>query len=311
MFPVEDSSNGRKKYSGIARAKVISNQDPQLKGRIRVDHPLLGQTPWIPYLQLPFMFDVPGPGDIVYVQCDGGFEEHPIAWGKVVAPSSFTQVPGTFRRSDPNNRGVYTPGGHIMEFDDGDTSIKLTASSGQLIHMGASIGIFASSATNVTLSMASGVGEFQAVGTSIKISATGLNFKDAPGNLLTTGAFGFVFNEVNGNTFLMNPAGIFLIDKNGNQTVMDSSGIKCTTSAGSKMTLSASEASILDSAGAGMKASGGVVALGGSAAEVLDVLSTTLQELQTATYPGFGAPAANAGAYAPLKAKIDSIKGSL
>ena len=49
MFRTRDQ-NGNVKYVSRSKAKVIDNRDPFNRGRIVVDHPLLGETVWIEYL---------------------------------------------------------------------------------------------------------------------------------------------------------------------------------------------------------------------------------------------------------------------
>jgi hypothetical protein len=53
------------------------------------------------------------------------------------------------------------------------------------------------------------------------------------------------------------------------------------------------------------------VALGGSAAEVLDLLDQAFTALSTQTAAGFGAVTSTVGDFAQLAAKIKTIKGSL
>lgn len=121
MFRTKDSS-GQSKYSGRSKAVVIDNRDPLKRGRIQVNHPLLGETAWIDYLKLPNQFDVPSIGDIVYVECDTGEYEFPIAWGNVTKGlDTAPNIPEAFRRNVPTNRGSYTPGGHKIELDDGES----------------------------------------------------------------------------------------------------------------------------------------------------------------------------------------------
>jgi hypothetical protein len=74
MFQTRDASFNTIKYAGRSRAIVLDNNDPLSKGRIIVDHPLLGETVWIPYLAVAGCFSVPEIGDVVYVECDAGFE---------------------------------------------------------------------------------------------------------------------------------------------------------------------------------------------------------------------------------------------
>jgi len=120
MFQVKDANTGAIKLVGRSKAKVLDNRDPLKRGRIIVDHPQLGPTTWIQYLHNPNGFDAPSVGDIVYVEVDAGVFTHPVAWGNTIkGPDAAPEMPTQFRRDIPTNRGFYTPGGHLIEFDDG------------------------------------------------------------------------------------------------------------------------------------------------------------------------------------------------
>lgn len=120
MFQVQDYQTGRIKLTGRSRAVVLDNRDPLVRGRIIVENPIVGETVWISYLRTPGSFNVPSIGDIVYLEADGGYETHPIAWGNVVAgEDAAPELPDEFKRKIPTNRGFFTPGGHLIEFDDG------------------------------------------------------------------------------------------------------------------------------------------------------------------------------------------------
>jgi len=151
MIPVKDLYNDRK-YLGRSKGRVIDNRDPKQRGRIIVDHPILGQTVWIDYLRSPGNFSVPSIGDIVYVECDTGVYEYPFAWGNVTKGlDENPEIPNTFKRDVPTNRGLHTPNGHFIELDDGkaeltnapeDTNfttegrgIKVTSTAGNKIHI--------------------------------------------------------------------------------------------------------------------------------------------------------------------------------
>lgn len=121
MFRGRDST-GNPKYLARSKAVVIDNRDPLTRGRIRVDHPVLGKTTWINYLKLPHQFDVPSIGDIVYVECDTGEYEFALAWGNVTKGlDEEPEIPEEFKRVVPTNRGLYSPGGHLIEIDDGES----------------------------------------------------------------------------------------------------------------------------------------------------------------------------------------------
>lgn len=123
MFRTKDA-NGNVKYTARSKAVVLDNRDPLNKGRIIVDHPLLGNTAWIDYVREPGVFSVPSIGDVVYVECDSGEYEFAVASGIVTkGEDANPQLPSKFKRDIPTNRGIFTPGGHSLEFDDGVATI--------------------------------------------------------------------------------------------------------------------------------------------------------------------------------------------
>ncbi len=152
MFPVKDTSDKEVKYAGRSKAKVLDTRDPLKRGRIIVDHPLLGDTVWIDYVGEPNAFNPPKIGDIVYVEADSGWSTHPIAHGRAIkGEDSQPEIPEEFRRLVPTNRGLHTPGGHKIEMDDGvapitqnpqDTNfttqnrgIRVTSTAGNKVHI--------------------------------------------------------------------------------------------------------------------------------------------------------------------------------
>jgi len=151
MYRVKDQ-NGKTKYSGRSKATVLDNRDPLNRGRIIVDHPVTGPTTWIQYLRSPGHFTVPSIGDVVYLESDSGQVEYPVAWGNIISgPDNAPNMPEEFRRDIPTNRGIYTPGGHLLEFDDGEATlssdisdtnfttksrgVRLTTTAGNTIHI--------------------------------------------------------------------------------------------------------------------------------------------------------------------------------
>lgn len=119
MYRTADSE-GNVKYTGRSTAIVLDNRDPLNKGRIIVDHALLGNTVWIDYLRVPGVFSVPSISDVVYIECDSGEYEFPFAWGnKTKGEDAAPEIPEKFKRTVPTNRGFYSPGGHFIEMDDG------------------------------------------------------------------------------------------------------------------------------------------------------------------------------------------------
>lgn len=123
MFRTKDA-NGNIKYVGRSKAVVMDNRDPLQKGRILVDHPLLGNTAWIDYIREPGVFSVPSIGDVVFVECDSGEYEFAVASGIVTKGEDANPLlPSKFKRDIPTNRGFFSPGGHSIELDDGEATI--------------------------------------------------------------------------------------------------------------------------------------------------------------------------------------------
>lgn len=144
MFRSKDALN-KPKYIGTSRAVVTDNRDPGQRGRIQIDHAILGQTSWIPYLNVPGMFSAPSIGDIVFVTCESGEPEHSYAWGNITKGNKAKpELPDRFKRDIPTNRGIYSPGGNYIELDDGEAAsytqkttkkrgIHITSTSGHTI----------------------------------------------------------------------------------------------------------------------------------------------------------------------------------
>lgn len=151
MFRVKDTY-AKHRYSGRSKAQVIDNRDPANLGRIQVKHPILGETVWIHYLRQPNQVDVPSIGDVVYVECDSGEHEFPVASGtQTLGYPGKANFPNAFKRNVPTNRGLFTPGGHLFEMDDGlsnptkspndkdltskSRGIRITSKAGYKIHI--------------------------------------------------------------------------------------------------------------------------------------------------------------------------------
>ncbi len=120
MYYTKDSK-GFTRVTGRSKAIVIDNRDPEKRGQVQISHPILGETVWIPYLRTPNSFDPPEIGDIVYVECDTGHHSYGVAWGNVTKQvGDEAQIPEAFQRDVPTNRGQFSPGGHLIELDDGE-----------------------------------------------------------------------------------------------------------------------------------------------------------------------------------------------
>lgn len=122
MFRAKDTY-GKHRYVGRSKAQVIDNRDPANLGRVQVNHPILGETVWIHYLRQPNQFDVPSIGDVIYIECDSGEHEFPVGHGTLtLGYPNKALFPDVFKRNVPTNRGMYTPGGHLIEMDDGESN---------------------------------------------------------------------------------------------------------------------------------------------------------------------------------------------
>ena len=293
MFQVDDLSSGEHKIVSRSKAVVIANEDPQKKGRIRVFHPLLGETGFIPYLCAPGMFSVPEIDDVVYVEAEAGYETHPIAWGNLNKQDDSGPVyPEQFQRVTPTNRGFYTPGGHFVELDDG----KGTDSTGQGIRI-----------TTINGNVISVLEDSSA--------ADGLITLETSGGLLAT-------LDGTKDVAKVTTAG-------GAALTVDGSAdkIEAATSAGAAITIdgSGNQVKLLEAAGAELNLAQGKVALGGSSAELLDLINQALSQLVTLTQTlsveapaGFGAPLVGAATYlqvntqlTTIQTQLGTIKGSL
>jgi hypothetical protein len=280
MFQVEDITTGDHRLVTRSKARVVANEDPQKKGRIRVFHPLLGETGFIPYLSAPGSFTVPEVDDVVFLECEAGYPTHSIAWGNLNSETlGAPDFPTEFQRVTPSNRGFFTPGGHLIELDDGKgplstgQGVRITTSGGNLITIleddTAEQGL-------ITLETAGGA-KFEIDGTkdtitletssgnSFIVDPQSINFSDSFGNTITTDAEGIDINDVNGNDITMSATGIAIEDVTGNTITTSATGIK-----------------IKDSVGAELNLATGKVALGNSTGELFMQLVTLLQAFTTA-----------------------------
>ncbi len=292
MFAIED------KYAGRSRAVVIDNRDPHKRGRIRVKHPLLGETVWINYLKSPGHYDVPKIADVVYVECDCGEDTHPFAHGNIVKGTNDNlDVPEAFKRVDPTNRGLYSPGGHLLELDDGigvvklGKGLRLTTSGGIKIH--AMEGNPAES--KVLIEMPNGL-KIEADGISDKIFAQ-VKFGDSMeisavnGIQLKTPALG--------GTSISMKAGKMDILSALDGTMGSSTG-KLTLNAGTtKLEMTQTTAKLSNTTGAAVNITEGKVALGTPVGETLALIEQALKALKdnastfvnTSVGPGVLSPA--------------------
>lgn len=339
MFQVRETSIGGLRYAGRSKAIVQDNVDPQKRGRILVNHPLIGESSvWIPYLTSPNTFSVPQIGDIVYIEADCGDYMYPIAWGNFTKKGGGA-VPDEFLRSEPTNTGMYTPDNHLFEMDDGKGTLKegkgirFTTSDGIKFHLiddemeplillsDKNENTFKlDSTTNVwTWEMAGGAivtldgdtdlfsvetssGDFFSVsaddGVQLSTPASGgtsASFKD--GQVDFTAAQGFTFSTDKG----------FSLSATDTVDITATSAMTLTSQ--DSVTVEGTQGFLAKTAVASVElTSSGGIAIKGATGELLTLIDDILTELSTATYPGYGAPAANAANYVQIKAKLAGMK---
>lgn len=319
MFQVEN------KYAGRSRAVVIDNKDPNKRGRIRVRHPLLGDTVWINYLKTSGMYDVPSIGDVVYIECDCGHETHPVAWGNIVkGKDGDLDVPEAFQRVNPTNRGLYTPGGHLVELDDGEgplntgKGVRITTSGGIMIHALEGTPL----ESQVLIEMPNGA-SFIIDGTEDKISgavAFGDSFELSAANgfqVFTPALGGTSLSMMAGGVELSSAQATVSLGVDGEVSV-EGSTASATLAADGSIELSGPVASAslgtdgsieLSNAGGSLVINAaGQVELKGTVGGVVELLQEFAQTLATDTFAGFGAPAGQAAKYLEIATKLTALK---
>lgn len=349
MFQTRDESFGTIKYAGRSKAKVLDINDPAGRGRIVVDHPIIGVTGWIPYLTAPGMFSVPSVDDIVYVECDCGFESHPIAWGNLNKgdnSSADSSVNEAFTRIGPTNRGFYTPGGHLIEFDDGSTvlgtdkGIRITTSDGTMLHLKedpVDQGVLLETSNGQIIEI-NGLQDTIDITTSggLAISMDGLaDTVDLTANGGTSVSMDGLADSITmasnfGDTAeiskadgiqLSTPAGggTSISMKGGKVDVQSSQDLTVTSDTG-KVEISGGKDITVTSNGGNVEVTAGLssfkldktgtISLTGKTGEIVAILGELLTALGTEAPAGFGAPLVNVAKYIELQTKVQGMTGS-
>ncbi|GAB1376900.1 hypothetical protein MASR1M48_17520 [Lactococcus petauri] len=133
-------------YNSIYAAIVVDNKDPKFLGRVKLLVPAISDkftTEWaMPAVHTcgvnSGQFDPPPNDSGCFVVFMEGDPEVPIYLGGFWAePDGNTETPEAFRREDVSNRGLRTPLGHLIEYDDAtDTQgIRITSIGGFKFHI--------------------------------------------------------------------------------------------------------------------------------------------------------------------------------
>lgn len=107
--------------------------------QVKINHPDLGETAFIPYVQTAGILKVPAIGDIVYVFCREGFANYPMAWGHKLHDSAVKALLGT---RDNKATVIYSTGAdhktvsHTIILDDGENrGIRVKTAGGNSIEV--------------------------------------------------------------------------------------------------------------------------------------------------------------------------------
>ena len=341
MFQVRETALGSLRYAGRSKALVEDNVDPQKRGRVRVKHPLLGDlSVWIPYLSSPGTYTVPQIGDVVFIEADSGDYGHPVAWGNLVKKGGGA-VPDTFLRSEPTNRGMYTPDNHLFEMDDGQTSektdkgIRLTSSGGHKFHL-----IDDTEKTGILLEDSEGNSHKLDTLTGIWTwdTATGANMtingQDDILSMTTKAGDTLALSAENGIQ-MSTPAdgGTSASFKSGKIDFVAAAGFTITSDADAAMTITGSlelaatggftastdaaysitgktGVTMEDGLGASLAIKDGKFSMkGASGEELLSIIDEIVTKLSTTSAAGFGAPISSVADFIAIKLKLATIKG--
>jgi len=141
--------------TSIYRGRVLSNQDPEKLGRLKVE--IFGvfdgisseDIPWaVPAMPLfsgsgndHGCFAVPEEGSYVFCFFEGGDLYSPVYFAE--APSALYGVPDEAKTNYPSRRVIKSKAGVVILVDDstGDVTIDATGASGKLILKGSSVEI--------------------------------------------------------------------------------------------------------------------------------------------------------------------------
>ncbi|MCP8689056.1 phage baseplate assembly protein V [Marinobacterium sedimentorum] len=213
------ATNAQHQVFGKHRGVVVDNQDPEHRGRLKLQVPsVLGsQTsnwalPCLPFggLDGQGCYSIPEVDAQVWVEFEAGNIDQAIWVGTFWQPGT---SPGN---APPEKRLFATPSGHVMEFDDssGEESFRLTHPAG----------------TELTVTPQGSVNWTDASGAVLHLDAQNnrVELNDASGNRITMDSSGTVIQDSNGNSTEMAAAGITIkgttIKIEGQQVAIGGSG---------------------------------------------------------------------------------------
>jgi hypothetical protein len=187
------SSTGPK-ILGIGEAVVlevrVSPTDPAHE--IKISHPDLGPTEWIPYVAPAGVYRVPRVGDICYVFCNENFHQYPVAWGHRISESLAKQLIGG--RAD-NITVIYSSGAnnssvsHKIELDDGSApGIRISTAAGHKITLADSGAVTVRHKDGASAVLTGDSITLSAGGSTLVIDASGMKVTSAGGSSLEVGS---------------------------------------------------------------------------------------------------------------------------
>jgi hypothetical protein len=176
------------KVIGIGEAVVLQvRQVPnQPAHQIRISHPDIGDTAFIPYIPPAGMYRVPRLGDVVYVFCNENFHQYPVAWGHRISPELAKQLVGdradtitVIYSSGANNRSI----AHKIELDDGtNAGIRVITGGGNKIDMKDSGTITVAQKSGGTIVMSDDTITMQVSGCTFVMGADGITMQTPQGS---------------------------------------------------------------------------------------------------------------------------------
>lgn len=182
------------KYYSIYRGTVEDNIDPENRGRVWVKVPQIADDQVLAHQAYPIVpfaganhgsFFPPVIGEKIYVVFENGDTRFPLYYGGWWAsPGGTPEIPPEFKQADPTTespvkRGIKTPGGHYLLFDDtaGKEKVLLAHKTGAYVNIDENGNVLLQNAAGSFVNMDAKNGELSVVdaaGNSIRLSADGI-----------------------------------------------------------------------------------------------------------------------------------------